>query len=428
MKIQKYISNKMKLLYLIIFSSFVIIASLVFIQIREKRVLSYEDELKKYNVSIVEQGIMVQWEKTEAHNLDGIQIKVADENGKILEIVECGEEEESYFFSKGEHGKIYKISGAMILDDGCVSKEVVKTSLFLDFDRLPEIPILNIKTITGEEPTYEVAECPEGCVGWTIRENEYVDAVMQMESEGKIWLKEKIGIRVRGNSSASTDKKPYKIKLDKAADLLGREKDIYASTEWALLKAENLKIVVGSKVAQICGMEWVPSYKFVNVVLNGDWKGTYVLIETVAASKQRCNISPEGYLIENDAYWWNADGKYFKVENQIKPLGYTFKYPKDEDLTEEKINQIREYVNIYSKLIQGFDSEYLEYIDVQTWAGWLLMHDILGSGDGGGTNMYFYKYDFNTKNPTSSKMKMGPAWDFDRMYSRYEECFTKRFL
>lgn len=58
-----------------------------------------------------------------------------------------------------------------------------------------------------------------------------------------------------------------------------------------------------------------------------------------------------------------------------------------------------------------------EYIDVDSWAGWLLGHDILGHGDLGGTNNYYYIYDLSSSDCAERKIYMGPIWDFDAAYA-----------
>ena len=55
------------------------------------------------------------------------------------------------------------------------------------------------------------------------------------------------------------------------------------------------------------------------------------------------------------------------------------------------------------------DGTYASLIDCRSFASWLLGHDILGTYDSGGANMYFTKYD----NTPQSLIMMGNLWDFD---------------
>lgn len=112
-----------------------------------------------------------------------------------------------------------------------------------------------------------------------------------------------------------------------------------------------------------------------------------------------------GYIVELDAYWWNED-KYVNASFD-EPLNYTFKYPDDDDLTQDKLDYIQ---NVVSEAEQSTrDGSYENRIDVESFARWMLAHDILGNSDGAGSNMFFTKYD----DSEMSLLKMGCLWDFD---------------
>ena len=57
-----------------------------------------------------------------------------------------------------------------------------------------------------------------------------------------------------------------------------------------------------------------------------------------------------------------------------------------------------------------------EYIDLRSFARWLLVQDITYNDDVAGSNMYLYKDDYDESVPMSTKLKMGPLWDFDAMF------------
>lgn len=336
---------------------------------------------------------------------------------EIATVIDLKPSTTSYQFSDGIHGELYTFTVKIKDENGNISDGQQKSALFLNWDNLPQLPVMSITTMNGEEPTYVESEKPEGCWGASVTGNEYVTGQLLLSENGKTMVHTEMKFRIRGNTSAYSVKKPYKIKLDKAIDLLQRGNEIYCDTDWSLLSCgTDLRTLVGLYVSELCQLEWQPAFQFVNVIINGDWKGCYLLIESVGKGKGRCNISDEGFLIENDAYWWNADGVYFKTENQIYQLGYTFQYPSSLEVTYETIEKIQNYLNDFEIALYDNDDAYSEYIDIHSFASWILVHDIMGSSDGGGTNMYLYKYDFDIDNPTSTKIKMGPAWDFDSSY------------
>ena len=74
----------------------------------------------------------------------------------------------------------------------------------------------------------------------------------------------------------------------------------------------NLLTALGFILSRTVGMEWVPEYTFVNLVMNGRYMGLYYLTDAVERGDKRVDIQKTGFLIENDAYWWKED-VYFKT-------------------------------------------------------------------------------------------------------------------
>lgn len=284
------------------------------------------------------------------------------------------------------------------------------------------LPVVEIETVNGEWPTYEVSEKPEGCWGSGITNATKVPSRMRIYVDGKVaydsgeYEKGQSGltVKIRGNSSAQTAKKPYKLKLQKKADLLMRgNDDVYKDKDWLLYKDDksmSLNTMIGLKVNELIGMSWTPDFRFVNVVINEDYQGVYMLLESVDRNPDcRINVDKDsGYILEYDAYWWNEDlclkeGLFY----QYGPLRYTFKYPDSQDLKPEQLDYIQGAVQAMEKSV--LDGSYPDYIDVESFAAWVLAHDILGTFDGGGSNIFLTKYD----ETPDSKFAMANLWDFD---------------
>ncbi|MBR6660038.1 MAG: CotH kinase family protein [Paludibacteraceae bacterium] len=282
------------------------------------------------------------------------------------------------------------------------------------FSKLIEtgLPLLSIVTVNNEEPTCDFIDAPEGALGYGITNAEKVkgrlviyvsDSLNPMYDSGKIGM----NIKIRGNSSARGYKKPYKIKLSEAEDILFRNSSHKVfDKNWVLLKDNNLKNFLGFKLNNLLGLEWTPSARYVNLMINDCYKGVYLLAEAVERNPQgRINVAEDGFIFEQDAYWWNED---FSLENNLESnLGYTLKYPDTDILTNEDIDYLTDLIlNYESSLLDG---TYEEYIDVESFALWILGHDIYGSYDSAGTNLFFSKYD----RTTNSKIKLTTLWDFD---------------
>lgn len=286
----------------------------------------------------------------------------------------------------------------------------------------PELPTVMIETVNGEELTCELVQAPEGCLGQSIRNANKVGAKMVIVQDGQTLYdsgdyqesEKGVTIKIRGNSSAYKRKKGYKLKLQKKADLLGRNDAKYEDKEWVLITDErtSLNTLIGLKVSELLGLPWTPAYKFVYLELNGDPRGLYLLMESVKRKATRLDISKEGYIFELDPYWWNED-LYFETRMTETPeVKYTFKYPDPEDITPEQVSYLKGYMDEMEEALIDYN-HYQEYIDVESFAAWVLAQDILGNFDGFGSNIFMTKYD-NTPN---SKIKMGNLWDFDAIMS-----------
>lgn len=298
-----------------------------------------------------------------------------------------------------------------------------QTAISLDEVKQAGLLMVEITTVDGEEPEGELIESPLFHGSYNIvYKNKVPCQIVISKGEQTIYdsgpyVKNVSGstIRMNGNTSAYFSNPlnmPYKLKLEKAADLLNRGNEgKYKDKEWRLLKdAVSLNTIVGLKLSQLLELEWTSSYVPCNVVINGDYRGCYLLMETMKRNES-CRINCDkktGYIIEKDPYWFKED-KYFsslwyKDDNVYR---YTWKYPDEDDVTEEQETYIKQYIESMENSLA--DGSYESYIDITSFAKWILTHDILATRDSWGSNMYLKKFD-NTEN---SRLELPCVWDFD---------------
>ena len=242
---------------------------------------------------------------------------------------------------------------------------------------------------------------------------------------------EKMKIRLRGNSTIAADKKPFKIKFDKKQSLFGLE----AAKDWVLLAnyydKTNLRNYLAYSLAnKLDTSGFQPSAIFVDVYLNNDYQGLYLLTEQIEVNQGRVdiedNISYTGissFLLEVDERaiheFAGYDGKCY-----IKLGGYTitFKYPKASDYVDAINNNDDNYINSYEKnlywvtnyLNEAYDSlksleytSYNKYFDISSFIDYYLVQEFFKNVDIGFSSQY-YVIDQN-----DLKIKCGPVWDFD---------------
>lgn len=299
---------------------------------------------------------------------------------------------------------------------------------------VPGLPMVKVMTVDKEAPTCEFVSAPEGCMGQSIRNATKVGGRMTITQNGQTlydsgdYVEELSGmtIRIRGNSSAWKDKRAYKIKLQQAADLLERGDDqTFADKEWLLINDETrqLNTMVGLKVNELLNLQWTPRFRFVNLTLNGDFQGLYLLIESVKRKTSRLNVSKSGYIVEFDPYWWNEDVWFETLLTQSKDAKFTFKYPDTKDILPERIDSIRNFINAFDDGLVN-KNHFSEYIDSTSFAAWMLAQDILGNYDAHGSNIFMTKYD----DTNDSKLMMGCLWDFDAIMLTPDDWSNSRRL
>lgn len=289
------------------------------------------------------------------------------------------------------------------------------------------LPVVRVETVDAQEPTCEYVSAPAGAWGKSITNATKVPGRLRIyDRADTAWYDSGdagMTIKIRGNTSAYKDKKPFKIKLGLAADLLQRGDSLLFDRNWALITDESLKALSGFSLSRIVGMTWTPASMYVNLVINNNFRGTYLLIETVRRDKKcRIRTDKSGILFEGDAYWWNNDVYIKSILDSH--YGYTFKYPDPEDLTEDDLSRLTDYLHAFEQSLNG--SNYTDYIDIPSFARWCLAQDLMGSYDSGGTNRYYMLHD----STADARVVMPCLWDFDsneKNQTTWSRCHTEHF-
>ena len=235
-------------------------------------------------------------------------------------------------------------------------------------------------------------------------------------------------MRGRGNSTWELSKKPYKIKLASKANLFGMGKNKH----WVLIANAYDNSKVRNKLTYTLGerlnMPYTPKQVPVDVVMNGEYYGSYYLSEQIRVGENRVDIpdltdtntklSDEeitgGYLLAVDTD--NPTEDSIKTERQ---LGFKLDSPAFEDYTntqttfDEVKGYITDYLNRIEEALYSEDGKnskgehYSELLDVDSVANYYLFQEVSKNNDGFATgSTYFYK-------DRNAKLCYGPLWDFD---------------
>lgn len=211
----------------------------------------------------------------------------------------------------------------------------------------------------------------------------------------------------RGNSTWKYDKKAYSLDFLRETNLL----NMGAAKRWILLaNAEdpsNLRNKIVYEFANTMGLAYSPSSQWVDLYLNGQYAGVYLLCERNEVAENRVNISAKnGTLLswEDEARLKESGHTYIKTN-----LGksYRIHYPKSvsKPLLEEIKNKCQAFEN---SLFSENDKKWLDMIDLEAWVRKYLLDEMFGNLDGYMLSHYIY-YD-----NSDGKLYAGPVWDYDK--------------
>ena len=242
------------------------------------------------------------------------------------------------------------------------------------------------------------------------KEHEITCLVTIISNDGASVLTDTATIRERGNYSRGFPKKPYRIKFANKHNVLGSKAN---AKKWTLINNYGDKTLMRNQLAfelsRRFGMPYTPLCAYVDVVLNGDYKGCYQLCDQIEVRKNRVDIeemTPEdnsgetltgGYLIEVDAYAEEEPEQSMFWSD--KGTGVTIKSPGDDEITPEQKEYIRAH---YSTM----EINWKNYLDLNTFLRHFLVGEMSGNTDTY-WSVYMYKHRLN------DTMYVGPCWDFD---------------
>lgn len=223
-------------------------------------------------------------------------------------------------------------------------------------------------------------------------------------------------IKGRGNSSWLVDKKPYSLTLDEDADLLGMGK----ASKWVLLNNAYDKTHLHNKIvydfAQAWNMTYSPSCQWVDLYLNGEYNGLYLLSEKNEVHPQRVALTDAGGFLVSQEWKQNLLSK--KAPYIETKAGITLRVF-NSSLNTQELTDIWQSVENAILAEDGTDpltgKQWTELIDLDSWVKAYLIGELFGNIDTGFSSEYYY---FDASDP-SRKIYAGPVWDYDETMGKF---------
>lgn len=219
----------------------------------------------------------------------------------------------------------------------------------------------------------------------------------------------------RGNTTwEKYDKKAYSLDFLTDVDLLG----MGAAKRWVLFAnagdPSNLRNKIAYDFAKSIGLGYSPDSRWVDLYLNGEYAGVYLLSERNEVYENRVEISNvSGALLswESEDRLNSSGHKYILTENG-KP--YRLHYPKT--ASAEVLNSIKNKVQSLENALfseDGIDpvskKSWLSMVDLDSWVKKYLIDEAFGNLDGYIFSQYCYYDD-------DGLLYCGPVWDYDHAF------------
>jgi hypothetical protein len=237
----------------------------------------------------------------------------------------------------------------------------------------------------------------------------------------------KIGIELRGSSAAQFPKKPYGFETRDSTganlnvSLLGMPPE----NDWVLYNPFSdktlMRNVLAFKISNDIG-RYASRTRLIEVDLNGEYQGVYVLMEKIKQDKNRVAVSKMdsadtagdaltgGYIIKVDKSTGENTGGW----SSANKVFYQYHYPKPDEITPEQKAYIRQFMDGFEAAIggpgeSGPDPGYTDVIDLDSFVDNFIVSEVTRNIDAYRLSMYFFK----DRDSMGGKLNAGPVWDCD---------------
>ncbi len=245
-----------------------------------------------------------------------------------------------------------------------------------------------------------------------INKNDYSVASVSVSNSEERYNFENfgVGIRIRGNSSSKFDKKSYKIKFDSKINLLGVGKA--ARKDWVLIAnhcdQSLMRNYYAYKLAMsFGGFEVAYDCIHVNVYLNGEFNGVYLLTEQVETGASRVNVKTDG-TNKDIGFLLELDSRVEDDDPNLITIGDLKFVIKSDYATREQYLYAENYLKQCNEAIISGDFEKIsQLVDLDSFVDMYILQEFVKNFDVGFASLFMYIEE------NGGKLYFGPAWDFD---------------
>jgi hypothetical protein len=252
-----------------------------------------------------------------------------------------------------------------------------------------------------------------------------------------------IGIEYQGGNIA-TEQNSFAFETRDASggnlnvSLLGMPEE----NDWILLANFNDKTFARTALAfQLFRKlgHYAPRTQMVEVILNNEYQGIYILTEKIKQDKGRVDISKiantdisgdnltGGYIFKIDTYdatnSWQSN--YTPTGHPEQTVHYVYDDPDLKDLVTQQQNYLKATINSFESVLNssGFANPttgYPAWIKLNSMIDYFIVNEVARNMNAYRKNCYYFK----NKDSKDNKIHSGPVWDFDLAFKNLDDACT----
>ncbi len=242
----------------------------------------------------------------------------------------------------------------------------------------------------------------------------------------------RIDIELRGSYSQTFPKKAYGFTTLMSDDVTNNNVSLLgmpSENDWILNSLRSdpslIRDYLSYNLSRQIGL-YASRTAYCEIVVNGDYRGLYILEEKIKADKDRVNILkidtldnslPElsgGYITKTDKTTggdpiaWSMSSYY-----GFNDCKFIHDWPKPENVTTQQTNYIKSvFLNLQSVCSAGnasLTTGYPSIIDIPSFVDYILINEIASNVDAYCYSTFYHK-------DRNGKLRAGPAWDLNLTY------------
>ena len=203
-------------------------------------------------------------------------------------------------------------------------------------------------------------------------------------------------------------KNDYRLTFSSTLSLL----DMPSHTDWRLQPNVNDITMLHNQTAfflsEISKLDYTPRFRYVDLMFNGRYYGTYMLGENLSIGSKRVNVGDDGFILSIGS---NTSGSTFTTGHLEQPVSILYPSSQPTSIVNYIAGVIGEAESaLYSSSFADATNGWRHYMDENSFVDWYLINEIAKNQSGAFKSNCIMNYK------RGGKLKMGPVWDFEKAF------------